>query len=78
VRRAPSRCAGCPTGVWLAVVTVALGRCVLRQRVRLAVAALLALLTAPAAAQVTLSIDPAMATGPAQAPVVIVEFSDYQ
>lgn len=33
---------------------------------------------APAAAQVELTIDPAMVRGPADAPVTIVEFSDYQ
>ena len=38
---------------------------------------------APASAQVTetevrLTLDPAMVKGPATAPVIIVEFSDYQ
>ncbi|MBI3636967.1 MAG: hypothetical protein HY216_12285 [Candidatus Rokubacteria bacterium] len=32
----------------------------------------------PALAQVDLSVDPAMTKGPVDAPVVIVEFSDYQ
>jgi len=39
---------------------------------------LLALVAAPAAAQVELSVDPAMVRGPADAPVKIVEFTDYQ
>jgi protein-disulfide isomerase len=29
-------------------------------------------------AQVNITVNPAMATGPARAPVTIVEFSDYQ
>jgi hypothetical protein len=32
----------------------------------------------PAAAQLELTVDPTMTTGPAAAPVTIVEFSDYQ
>lgn len=39
------------------------------------VAALIAL---PARAQTRLTIDPAMTKGPANAPVTILEFSDYQ
>jgi protein-disulfide isomerase len=33
---------------------------------------------APALAQIELTMTPAMTQGPAQAPVTIVEFSDYQ
>jgi len=36
------------------------------------------LIAAPAPAQTGLTITPAMTKGPAQAPVTIVEFSDYQ
>lgn len=63
-------------------MTTGLVWCTFRRRVYTRAAALIiALLTtlaAPLAAQVDLSIDPAMTKGPAQAPVVIVEFSDYQ
>jgi protein-disulfide isomerase len=37
-----------------------------------------ALPAAPARAQLELTVTPAMTKGPAQAPVTIVEFSDYQ
>lgn len=37
-----------------------------------------ALALAPALAQIELTVAPAMTQGPAQAPVTIVEFSDYQ
>lgn len=50
----------------------------LRWRVSPIAVALLPVLAAPLAAQVDLSVDPVMTKGPAQAPVVIVEFSDYQ
>jgi hypothetical protein len=63
-------------------VTTAFAWCTFRRRVYTRAAglliALLAALAAPLAAQVDLSVDPVMTQGPAQAPVVIVEFSDYQ
>ena len=55
-----------------------LARCTFRRRVYTMAAAILALLVVPLAAQVELSLDPAMTKGPARAPVVIIEFSDYQ
>jgi hypothetical protein len=39
---------------------------------------LLAVTVAPLRAQVRLSLDPVMTRGPADAPVTIVEFTDYQ
>jgi protein-disulfide isomerase len=39
---------------------------------------LAALAVAPAAAQVDVSVDPAMTRGPADAPVTIVEFFDFE
>ncbi len=49
---------------------------------RLWSATLLALIVSlggvPARAQVNLSVDPAMTKGPPNAPVVMIEFSDYQ
>lgn len=44
----------------------------------LAGAAALLVVLSPARAQVDLTADPAMTRGPAQAPVTIVEFSDYE
>jgi hypothetical protein len=56
----------------------ALARQPFRRRVYTIAAALLLALATPLAAQVDISIEPAMTKGPAGAPVVIVEFSDYQ
>ena len=39
---------------------------------------LVALAMAPAAAQVNVSVDPAMTRGPAHAPVTIIEFFDFE
>jgi hypothetical protein len=39
---------------------------------------LLAGAVGPAAAQVDITVDPGRTRGPAQAPVTIVEFSDYE
>ena len=39
---------------------------------------LMAAAVRPAAAQVDLTVDPARTRGPAQAPVTIVEFSDFE
>lgn len=58
------------------------GRTALRRRVPCIAAALLALAVGlgarPASGQVELTITPTMVKGSAAAPVVIVEFSDYQ
>ena len=43
-----------------------------------ALLAVLALAASPAPAQVELTVHPSMAKGPADAPVTIIEFSDYQ
>ncbi len=55
-----------------------LARRTVQRRVYTLAAALLAALASPLDAQINLSTDPAMTKGPPQAPVVIVEFSDYQ
>ena len=44
----------------------------------LALLTVLALAAPPAPAQVELTVHPSMAKGPADAPVTIIEFSDYQ
>ncbi len=48
------------------------------RRVYTILAGLLLLGAAPAAAQVRISVDPAMTRGAAKARVTIIEFSDYQ
>lgn len=51
----------------------------MRPRARFLVPLLLAAgLSTPAAAQVDLSVTPAMTRGPARAPVTIVEFADFE
>ena len=66
----------------LRFVTGQAGRTALRRRVYYTVSVLFALAVAPgprpAAGQVELTVAPTMIKGPAEAPVVIVEFSDYQ
>lgn len=57
------------------------GRTTLPRRVYYAVAVLalaIVLGARPASGQVELTVAPTMVKGPAEAPVVIVEFSDYQ
>ncbi|MGH7391231.1 MAG: hypothetical protein ACREM3_17495 [Candidatus Rokuibacteriota bacterium] len=71
-------CAASHGSVFWAVEMTGPARRTLRRRVYTIAVALLPALAAPLAAQVDLSVDPAMTRGPAQAPVVIVEFSDYQ
>ena len=65
--------------VFCSVVMTGLARRTIRRRVYTIAVGLLTVLAAPLAAQVdNLSIDPLMTKGPALAPVVIIEYADYQ